>query len=284
MAVEVLGAPIALGNQASAKRVSRTVWLLPPLLVLAGLVVYPLVLVAQESFTGGFATWREVIGSVEFRDALVRTVQIAVCSTIGCLLVGTFLAVVISFVPFPGARVIAGLVDAMLALPSFLVALSFTFIYGSAGVLGSLVGDSAFLTTPWAVILAEITFYTPFVMRPLLGAMAQIPRVQLDVAASLGGGPWRVLRQVVLPEVKPALAAGGGLTLLLTLNEFGIVLFLGARDTTTLPMLVHTKGIVMFDYPGACVIAVVQVLLSIGLYVALRAALTRQGGRRAALD
>jgi 2-aminoethylphosphonate transport system permease protein len=49
-------------------------------------------------------------------------------------------------------------------------------------------------------------------------------------------------------------------------------------------MLVHTKGIVMFDYPGACVIAVVQVLLSICLYVALRAVLTRQGGRRAALD
>ncbi|NEA32157.1 2-aminoethylphosphonate ABC transporter permease subunit [Streptomyces sp. SID13031] len=284
MAADVLGVPIALGNQTASRRVSRTVWLLPPLLVLAGLVVYPLVLVAGESFTGGFATWREVIGSVEFRDALVRTVQIAVCSTIGCLLVGTFLAVVISFVPFPGARVISGLVDAMLALPSFLVALSFTFIYGSAGVLGSLVGGSGFLTTPWAVILAEITFYTPFVMRPLLGAMAQIPRVQLDVAASLGGGPWRVLRQVVLPEVKPALAAGGGLTLLLTLNEFGIVLFLGARDTTTLPMLVHTKGIVMFDYPGACVIAVVQVLLSVGLYVALRAALTRQGGRRAALD
>lgn len=284
MAVEALGATIALGNQSRTRRVSRTAWLLPPLLVLAGLVGYPLVLVAGESFTGGLTTWREVIGSVEFRDAFVRTVQIAVCSTIGCLLVGTFLAVVISFVPFPGARVISGLVDAMLALPSFLVALSFTFLYGSAGVLGSLVGDSSFLTTPWAVILAEITFYTPFVMRPLLGAMAQIPRVQLDVAASLGGGPWRVLRQVVLPEVKPALAAGGGLTLLLTLNEFGIVLFLGARDTTTLPMLVHTKGIVMFDYPGACVIAVVQVLLSIGLYVALRAALNRQGGRRAALD
>ncbi|WP_343982473.1 2-aminoethylphosphonate ABC transporter permease subunit [Kribbella koreensis] len=284
MAVEALGTPLALGNQGSSRRVGRSVWLVPPLLVLVGLVVYPLVLVAQESFTGGFATWRAVVGSGEFRAALVRTVQIAVCSTVGCMVVGTFLAVVISFVPFPGARVIAGMVDAMLALPSFLVALSFTFVYGSAGVLGALVGDSGFLTTPWAVILAEITFYTPFVMRPLLGAMGQIPRVQLDVAASLGGGPWRVLRQVVLPEVKPALAAGGGLTLLLTLNEFGIVLFLGARDTTTLPMLVHTKGIVMFDYPGACVIAVVQVVLSIGLYVAMRAVLTRQGGRRAALD
>ena len=283
MAAEALSASVPRERSLVRARHS-SLWLLPPLLLLAALVVYPLVLVAIESFRGGVATWGDVIGSTEFRDALIRTIQIAVCSTIGCLLVGSFLAVVISFVPFPGARVVSGLVDAMLALPSFLVALSFTFIYGAAGVLGSLVGNSGFLTTPWAVILAEITFYTPFVMRPLLAAMGQIPRDQLDVAASLGGGPWRVLRSVILPEVKPALAAGGSLTLLLTLNEFGIVLFLGARDTTTLPMLVHTKGIVMFDYPGACVIAVVQVMLSIGLYVALRAALTRQGGGRARLD
>ncbi|MEV6281808.1 2-aminoethylphosphonate ABC transporter permease subunit [Kribbella sp. NPDC051770] len=257
-------------------RAARRTWLLPPLLLIAVLVVYPLILVAAESR----GSWAEVIGSAEFRDALIRTVQIAVCSTAGCLVVGTFLAVVVSFVPFPGARLVSGLVDAMLALPSFLVALSFTFLYGSAGVLGSLTGASSFLTTPWAVILAEITFYTPFVMRPLLGAMSRVPRVQLDVAASLGGGPWRVLRQVILPEVRPALAAGGGLTLLLTLNEFGIVLFLGARDTTTLPLLVHTKGIVMFDYPGACVIAIVQIALSIGLYAVLRGGL---GGRRARL-
>lgn len=275
MAVEVLSTPIVVGDQRRPH--SRALWLLPPLVLLAGLVVYPLVLVATESFTGGLATWRAVVGSREFRDALVRTVQIAAGSTIGCLVVGTFLAVVISFVPFPGARIVAALVDTMLALPSFLVALSFTFVYGSAGILRA----GGFLTTPWAVMLAEITFYTPFVMRPLLAAMSQLPRAQLDVAASLGASPARVLRQVVLPEIRPALVAGGSLTLLLTLNEFGIVLFLGARDTTTLPMLVHTKGIVMFDYPAACVIAVVQIALSLGLYAVLRMAL---GGRRAGLE
>ncbi|WP_328991609.1 2-aminoethylphosphonate ABC transporter permease subunit [Kribbella sp. NBC_01245] len=283
MAAEVLIRPVALSTPARSKRG----WLTVPLLVLAGLVVYPLLLVATESFSDGLTTWREVVGSVEFRDALLRTIQIAVCSTIGCLVVGTFLAVVISFVPFPGARFVSGLVDAMLALPSFLVALSFTFLYGSAGVVGSLLGTTGFLTAPWAVVLAEITFYTPFVMRPLLGAMAQIPRAQLDIAASLGAGPWRVLRQVLLPEVRPALVAGGSLTLLLTLNEFGIVLFLGARDTTTLPMLVHAKGIVMFDYPAACVIAMVQVMLSIGLHVVLRGLFAKgetKGESRARLD
>ncbi|GAA1587943.1 2-aminoethylphosphonate ABC transporter permease subunit [Kribbella hippodromi] len=271
MAVEALGSTVVMSND--KRRDARWLWVLPPLVLIAVLVVYPLVLVAIESVPA----WGDVIGSSEFQDALLRTVQIAVSSTIGCLLVGTFLAVVISFVPFPGARLVAGLVDTMLALPSFLVALSFTFIYGAAGILRA----GGFLTSPWAVILAEITFYTPFVMRPLLAAMSRMPRAQLDVAASLGAGPWRVLRQVVLPEVRPALVAGGSLTLLLTLNEFGIVLFLGAKGTTTLPMLVHTKGIVMFDYPGACVIAVVQIALSLGLYAVLRTAL---GGRRARLD
>ncbi|MFD7155883.1 2-aminoethylphosphonate ABC transporter permease subunit [Kribbella sp. NPDC059898] len=272
MAVEALGTALVVDR--GRRRDGKWLWVLPPLLVIAVLVVYPLVLVAVESLPA----WGTVVGSAEFRDALVRTVQIAVGSTIGCLIVGTFLAVVISFVPFPGARVVAGLVDTMLALPSFLVALSFTFIYGSTGILRA----GGFLTSPWAVVLAEVTFYTPFVMRPLLAAMSRLPRAQLDVAASLGAGPWRVLRQVVLPEVRPALVAGGSLTLLLTLNEFGIVLFLGAKNTTTLPMLVHTKGIVMFDYPGACVIAVVQIALSLGLYAVLRAALG--GGRRARLD
>ncbi|TCC18102.1 2-aminoethylphosphonate ABC transporter permease subunit [Kribbella speibonae] len=271
MAVELLGVPAVRESQ--RRRDGKWLWVLPPLLLIAVLVVYPLVLVAVESAPA----WGEVVGSAEFRNALLRTVQIAASSTAGCLVVGTFLAVVISFVPFPGARIVAGLVDTMLALPSFLVALSFTFIYGATGILRA----GGFLASPWAVVLAEITFYTPFVLRPLLAAMSRLPRAQLDVAASLGAGPWRVLRQIVLPEVRPALVAGGSLTLLLTLNEFGIVLFLGAKGTTTLPMLVHTKGIVMFDYPGACVIAVVQIALSLGLYAVLRVAL---GGRRARLD
>ncbi len=72
-------------------------------------------------------------------------------------------------------------------------------------------------------------------VRPLLAAFSQIPRDQLDVAASLGASPLRVLRQVVLPEAWPAMMAGGSLVLLLTLNEFGIVLFTGAKDVMTLP-------------------------------------------------
>lgn len=272
----------------SARPRSRAaLWVLPPLIVVVLIAVYPLLRVFAESATPG--TWSEVLGSESFRDALWRTVMIAVTSTLGCLVLGTFLAVILAFVPFPGSALVGRLIDTVLALPSFLITLAFTFLYGTAGAvnaaISSLTGVQTpvlnFLYTPAGVIAAEVTFFTPFVVRPLLAAFALIPRAHLDVAASLGASPWRVLRSVVLPEAWPALAAGGSLVLLLTLNEFGIVLFTGAKGVITLPVLIYTRGIVTFDLAGAAVIATVQVVLSLGLYIGYRMIFARMttGGK-----
>ncbi|MFE2960521.1 2-aminoethylphosphonate ABC transporter permease subunit [Nocardia tengchongensis] len=265
-------------------------WALPPVLVVVLIAVYPIVRVLLESTKTksgrGVGTWAGVLAEESFRNALWRTVTIAVSSTVGCVVLGTFLAIVLAFVPFPGAQLVGRLIDSVLTLPSFLVTLAFTFLYGTAGAVNALINQITggtkpvldFLSTPWGVILAEVTFFTPFVVRPLLAAFAQLPREQLDVASSLGASPWRVLRQVVLPEAWPALAAGGSLVLLLTLNEFGIVLFTGAKGVITLPALIYTRGIVTFDLPGAAVLASVQVLLSLSLYLGYRLLFARLTG------
>ncbi|WP_020657956.1 2-aminoethylphosphonate ABC transporter permease subunit [Amycolatopsis benzoatilytica] len=262
----------------------RVGWLLPPAIVVAGFFGYPLVLVLLQSFTApdgrfGLSVWTRVLSSPEFGSAVWQTILLALGSTVGCALLGAFLALVVAFVPIPGATVLARLVDTVLAFPSFLIALAFTFLYGGAGIFGA----AGFLYSPWGVLLAEITFYTPFVMRPALAAFGQVPSAQLEVAASLGARPGRVLWRVVLPEAWPSLASGACLVLLLTMNEFGIVLFLGAKGVSTLPMLVYGKGIVTFDFPAASVVAVVNVVLSLLLYSVYRRVAGR-GGRRAAVD
>lgn len=263
-------------------------WVLPPLLIVVFVVLYPLLRVTFESFAatdtgGGAETWAGVLTSEVFRDALWRTVVIAVTSTVGCLILGTFLAIVLAFVPFPGSQLVGRLIDTVLALPSFLITLAFTFLYGTAGAVNALIGGITgasspvlnFLYTPAGVIAAEITFFTPFVIRPLLASFALLPQAQLNVAASLGASPWRVLRTVIMPEAWPALMAGGSLVLLLTLNEFGIVLFTGAKGVITLPVLIYTRGIVTFDLPGAAVIATVQIALSLSLYIGYRVIFAR---------
>ncbi|WP_099243598.1 2-aminoethylphosphonate ABC transporter permease subunit [Mycobacterium sp. shizuoka-1] len=264
-------------------RLRPVAWTLPPLLIVLVVAVYPLVRVCLESVRLrdgglGIGTWTSVLGSQAFRSALWRTVAIAATSTAGCLVLGTFLAIVLAFVPFPGSALVGRLIDTILALPSFLITLAFTFLYGSAGVLNAVItsvtGDTwpalNVLYTPAGVIAAEVTFFTPFVVRPLLAAFAMVPRQQLDVAASLGASPVRVLHSVIMPEAWPALMAGGSLVLLLTLNEFGIVLFTGAKGVMTLPVLIYTRGIVTFDLAGAAVIATVQIALSLTLYVGYR--------------
>ncbi|SBV02088.1 2-aminoethylphosphonate transport system permease protein [Streptomyces sp. Ncost-T6T-1] len=274
-----------------SRTVPAWVWALPPVAVLALAFLYPLALVGRQSVTpddgGGLSLdpYADVFASEVFRDALTTTVWLAVGSTVGCLVLGFVLALVIAFVPFPGGKAVARFVDVFLSFPSFLITLAMLFIYGSVGmanglwtdVTGAADGPFHFLTTPWGVLLAEITYFTPFVMRPLLAAFSQLDTGQLEVASSLGAGPARIIRQVILPEALPALVAGGSLVLVMCLNEFGIVLFTGAKDVTTLPMLVYSKAILESDYPAACVVAVVNIAISVGLYSLYRVVSRRAG-------
>ncbi|MEV8309013.1 2-aminoethylphosphonate ABC transporter permease subunit [Streptomyces flavidovirens] len=268
----------------------RWVWALPPVAVLALVFLYPLGLVVQQSFSpdeGGTSVepYAEVFASGAFREALSTTVWLAVGATVGCLVLGFALALVVAFVPFPGGKAVAKFIDVFLSFPSFLITLALLFIYGTVGmangvwtdVTGAAEGPFHFLTTPWGVLLAEITYFTPFVMRPLLAAFSQLDTAQLEVASSLGAKPARVIRQVILPEALPALAAGGSLVLVMCLNEFGIVLFTGAKGVTTLPMLVYSKAILESDYPAACVVAVVNIAISVGLYSLYRVVSRRVG-------
>jgi 2-aminoethylphosphonate transport system permease protein len=267
-------------------------WIAPPLLVLATLFFYPLGLIVRASLgeeAPSLATFEQVLRSSQFLDALYRTIVIAVSSTAGCLILGFVLSLVIAFVPFPGAKMAGRLIDTVIALPTFLVTLAFTFIYGSAGLLNETLmhvfslelPPVDFLYSQWGVILAETTVYTPFIMRPLLATFSTFDQAQIEVASSLGARPLRIVRQVILPAALPALLAGGSLCLLLTVNEFGIVLFIGAKDVITLPLMIYGKAIQEFDYTTACVIAVVNIVLSLGLYSVYRLAISHFGGRRA---
>ncbi len=277
-----------------ASRIKPTnLWIAPPLLILAVLFFYPLSLIVRQSLGDGDAMslqhFQEVLSSRQFLDGFYYTIVIAVSATAGCLVLGFVLSLVIAFVPFPGAKMAARLIDTIIAFPTFLVTLAFTFIYGSAGLLnGSLMHLLGFELPPvnflysrWGVILAEITVFTPFVMRPLLATFSLIDQAQIEAASSLGARPLRIVRQIILPAALPALVAGGSLCLLLTVNEFGIVLFISAKDVITLPLLVYSKAIQEFDYTTACVIAVVNIALSLGLYTLYRLAIGYFGGDRA---
>ena len=280
---------------ASRRGVPSGGWLaLLPASVLAAILLYPLALMTGQAFRTqagkiSLGPAAAMVASRVFRSALFHTVEIALTATALCLVLGLALALLFSLAPFRGGRALGRMIDSYLAFPSFLIALSLTFLYGNAGlvtaVLARLFGAAphaaSFLYGFWGVVLAEVTFYTPFVMRPLLAGLESLDRAQVDVASSLGAAPARVIALVVLPALLPSLLAGGSLCLLLTLNEFGIMLVMGAKSVITLPLLIYGEAIQQFDYAGAAVVGLCDIALSLGLYALYRASLARLGAVRA---
>lgn len=264
------------------------IWLAPPLALLAVIFVYPLVLMGNEALRLSAGGWtllhlQNTLQSSLFRDALLNTLQIALAATSLCLLLGLALALLLRFVPFPGSALLSRMIDSYLAYPSFLIALSLTFLYGNAGALSSL-WHIAFPSSPnalsfmygfWGVVLAEVTFYTPFVLRPLLAALETVDPAQIEVAASLGAKPLAVLVKIILPLLLPSLLAGGSLCLLLTINEIGIILVLGVKGVITLPMLIYNQAIQQFDYAQGSATALCDIALSLALYFLYRRLLGR---------
>ncbi len=104
-----------------------------------------------------------------------------------------------------------------------------------------------------------------------MAGLRRISKSQLEAASILGAHPLRVITQVIFPAALPALMAGGSLCLLLTTNEFGIVLFIGAKGVNTLPMMVYSKAILESDYSVACMIALIEYSAVAGAVYALSA-------------
>ncbi|MFB9749869.1 2-aminoethylphosphonate ABC transporter permease subunit [Leifsonia shinshuensis] len=287
--------PVRLGRAPRSRRAAGRpaasrgwLWTAAPAALLALFVLLPLAEIVVQSFLDddghpvGLSGWAAMLGSPSLWRSLGTTLGVAAASTAGCLVVGAFLAFVLVFVPFRGSAVVRRAIETVVSFPSFLIPLAFVVLYGNAGVLHALLGPAAgrfsFTNSVAGVVVAEITFYTPFIVAPLIAAFSGVSADQLNVAGSLGAGPLRIIRTIVLPEAAPALGAASMLTFLLTMNEFGIVLFTGAKDVLTLPMQIYTSSIVSFDFSGAAIMAVVQVVLSVGLYLLYRWAAARWTG------
>lgn len=277
-------APSVKTRSRGARLLRSVASIAPPLVVLGLSFVYPIVLLARRSLSPSTGTgwtlsqYQGLARSAIFLHSLVTTVEIAGSATVGCVVLGLLLSLSLSFMAFRGGGIIGRLVDVVIAFPSFLIVLAFIFLYGSTGAvnvgLEHLFGLSqppiGFLYSPVGSVCAEIVYYTPFVMRPMLAAFSQMDEHLIEAAANLGARPWRVVARVVLPYGIPSLLAGGSLALVLTVNEFGINLFLGAKSVTTLPLLIYSYAILQINLPTAAAIALVNAVLSFGLYAIYR--------------
>jgi multiple sugar transport system permease protein len=177
-------------------------------------------------FTPTLQNYRDVLNEGGFTRYLSNSLIVGVVSTLFTLVLGTMAAYGLARFRFHGRNTVAYTTLLLRTVPLAVLAVPVFMIWNEAGIINSLSG----------LILLYVAVNLPFTIWLLYGFIAQVP-IELEEAARIDGcGPIQVFYKVVLPLIKPGLAAASIFTFRIAWNEFILALVLTDRATRTLPV------------------------------------------------
>ena len=192
--------------------------LLPHLtLILVSLVPYATWTTETLPPVLGLDNYRRLFSEPERLEPLLNSFWMALVSTTGAVAV----ALASGWLVVRRRVRLRGWIEGMLATPWALPGTVF------AVALATAFSVSAPLALRWILVgsvvllpLAYLVRGLPVTGRAVLAGFRQLDPALDEAAASLGAGPWRTLRRVTLPQLRPALAAGASLAFVGALGDF----------------------------------------------------------------
>lgn len=189
---------------------------------------------------GGFSFrwYAELMRNEEVLSAALLSLRIAVvCATVATVL-GTLAGLALArFRRFRGRVLFTGMIAAPLVIPEVITGLSLLLLFVSMQEwIGWPAGRGA--TT---ITIAHITFSMAYVAVIVQSRLSAMDESLEEAAMDLGGRPLRVLVDVTVPLIAPAMLAGWLLSFTLSLDDLVIASFVSGPGATTLPMLIFSK-------------------------------------------
>ncbi len=179
--------------------------------------------------------YRTVVGDPEW----VRALFIGLSATVLATTLGTLAALGLTHPALPGRSAIMGLLISPMITPVIISAAGMFFFYSNLGLTQTHLG----------LILAHATLGTPFVVITVTATLSGFDTNLYRAAASLGAGPLRTFRRVVLPLIAPGVISGALFAFATSFDEVVTVLFMGGLEQRTVPRQMRT-GIRRADQPG----------------------------------
>jgi multiple sugar transport system permease protein len=279
-------------GRALRRQLEPYVYLLPALIAVGAVVVYPLVYTAGLSVFDvnllqpararfvGLGNYAEMLTSATFWHSLLITVAYTFGTVIVSLLLGLGTALLLNreyplrtlaraaiILPWATPWLVACLIWYVLLNPQFglvnailkglgIVQSGQSFLYQSSTALGAVIFVTAWRLFPMATLL-------------VLAGLQGIPRDQYEAAAVDGAGAWRQFRHVTLPNVATVLVVVGVLLTIWSFKLFTVIYVLTAGGpgsaTETLAILSYEQGFKFYNLGTGSTIAMLMVIISAGL-------------------
>src|SRR5438105_4937694 len=112
------------------------------------------------------------------------------------------------------------------------------------------------------IVIAFVWKQAPFVTLLLAGAMASLDRTHVEAARNLGAPRWRVLFEIVLPQVRGTLLVGLVLSFVTMLSVLSVPLMINPNSPTMMTVDVAYRISTMGDYAVANALCLLSLLLA----------------------
>jgi iron(III) transport system permease protein len=181
------------------------------------------------------------------------------------------LAWLIERTDIPGRRWLGSLLTATLVIPCYLIAIWHVSFWGPGGLLARIF-EALFSTSisvptiygfPGAWLILVIATY-PYVYTLARAALRTLDPQLEEAARSLGAHTLKIFLRVTLPLLAPALAAGGLLTAVYVLSDYGVVATLRYETFTT---AIYKQLAGRYDQAPAAVLSTVLIALTLILLI-----------------
>jgi len=265
--------------------------LLPAVLLVLAIIVYPLVLsidlslqdvkiarIGMQRQEWTLQNYERLFASAEFWRASWVSIKLVALVTGFCLLIGLGTALLLNEV-FRGRAVARVAVALPWAIPEVVAVVIWWWIFDSSfGVLnwflvtiGAISGPVAWFssggTAFFVVTVVMIWKGYPFVSIMLLAGLQSIPQEYYEAARVDGAGPWQRFRYITLPCLMPVLGVTLVLVMLWVFRDFSIIYVLTQGGpigaTQTLAIMTYEQSFGFYNMGYGAAIGVVTLLICV---------------------
>ncbi|MFV0446880.1 MAG: spermidine/putrescine ABC transporter permease PotC [Vibrio sp.] len=226
----------------------------------------PIIVLIANSFNankfgikwGGFTTkwYHALMNNDSLMQAAWHSISVAVFSATAATIIGSLTAVALFRYQFRGKNMVNTMLFVVMMSPDIVMAISLLALFL---VLGAKLG---FIT----LLIAHITFCLPFVVVTVFSRLNGFDVKMLEAAKDLGASEWVILKKIILPLAKPAVAAGWLLSFTLSLDDVIISSFVTGPTYEILPLKIYSMVKVGIS-PEVNALATVMLVVSLALVV-----------------
>ena len=234
------------------------------------MLIIPLLVIMQDAFQQGIGEfWRQVTLPAA-THAMSLTLWTSALMTAINTVMGVLTAFVLVRFNFPGKRILNGIIDLPLAIPTLVTGVMLVILFGPQETLGAFLKekfDLSIIFAPPGIILALLFLTMPFVVRSVQPVLMELDRAQEHAATTLGAGGWTIFRRIILPPLTLPIITGALLCFARAIGEFGSIVIVAGN----IPFQSQTAAVYVFgeveseNRLGASAVSMVMIAVALAM-------------------